>query len=384
MTFVLHATSSTGIRRGTLTTSHGVIETPVFMPVATKGALKAQTPAECANLDVQVLLANTYHLMLRPGHELIARAGGLHKFMRWNGPILTDSGGYQVFSLGERLLKSDRAPSSSRVSISEEGVEFRSHLDGTRWMITPERSIEIQQALGSDIMMCFDECPPHDASKRYHEESMERTTRWAKRCLERHRQCGGRIGESITNADQQLFGIVQGGLNNDLRVRHAHDLVDLGFDGYAVGGLAVGETNAAMYDVLDAVVPTLPGDRPRYLMGVGKPENILEAVKRGIDMFDCVLPTRNARHGTLYIGGAVPPDASSVEYTSVHLANERFREDFTILDSSCACLACTGGFTKAYLRHLLMAGEPLAMDLMTSHNIAFFMSLLESLRRIAG
>lgn len=374
--FTLLSTSSTGIRRGRLETPHGSFETPVFMPVATKGSLKALTPLALEELEVSILLGNTYHLMLRPGHERIRRAGGLHNFMRWNHPILTDSGGYQVFSLGERLKR--KGGKESLVHISEEGVEFRSHIDGSLHYLSPEQSIAVQQALGSDIMMCFDECPPHDASKAYHEESLQRTTRWAQRCQKQHTLHAS--DDSLPTPQQLLFGIVQGGLYPDLRRAHARTLIDIGFDGYAVGGLAVGESNEDLYAMLDAVVPELPDDQPRYLMGVGKPENILEAVRRGIDMFDCVLPTRNARHGTLYVGGVVEEDFSEVHYETIHIHNERYTEDFTVLDAQCSCPACVGGFTKAYLRHLFTAGEPLALQLATAHNIAFFMRFMRMLR----
>lgn len=378
MSFTFLQTSSSGIRRGTIHTQHGELQTPVFMPVATKGALKALLPLECEKLGVQILLGNTYHLMLRPGSDVIREAGGLHDFMQWKKPILTDSGGYQVFSLGERLER--KVKGTSRVRFSEEGVEFQSHLDGSKQMMTPESSIAIQQDLGADIMMCFDECPSHDAMKHYQRESMERTTRWAKRCKEQHTERILNSDVMLPNPEQQLFGIVQGGLHEDLRKEHAQQIVDIGFVGYAIGGLAVGETKEDMYRILDAVVPLLPEGQPRYLMGVGKPENILEAVKRGIDMFDCVLPTRNARHGTLYVGGDISSNLSGVEYMTLNIFNEKYKRDFTVLDESCECGACQGGFTKAYLRHLFIAQEPLALRLATLHNIAFIMRLMKRIR----
>lgn len=379
MSYTLLQQHTSGVRRGELSTAHGILQTPMFMPVATKASLKALTPRDLEQLETQIVLSNTYHLYLRPGHNVVREAGGLHSFMRWNKPILTDSGGYQVFSLGARLEQNTKG--SSRVKFFEEGVEFQSHLDGSRHMITPEKSIEIQQALGSDIMMVFDECPPHSASKEYQLASMERTTRWARRCKEQHER-GAEL--DLPNTEQQLFGIVQGGLHTDLRRHHAEQLQEIGFDGYALGGLAVGETNDEMYAVLSDIVSSLPADAPRYLMGVGKPENILEAVKYGIDMFDCVLPTRNARHGTVYVYNGVAADLSRVSYDTVHLTNTQFARDFSVLDEGCACEACSQGFTKAYIRHLFQTQEPLALRLATSHNVAFMMRLMRDIREIAA
>ncbi|MBN4063087.1 tRNA guanosine(34) transglycosylase Tgt, partial [Alkaliphilus sp. AH-315-G20] len=265
-----------GARLGRLHTPHGVIETPIFMPVGTQATVKAMTPEELKDIKAQIILSNTYHLYLRPGHKLIEKAGGLHKFMGWDRPILTDSGGFQVFSLGD-LRK-----------ITEEGVEFRSHIDGSKHFLSPEKAVEIQNSLGSDIMMVLDECPPPDADREYIKNSLERTTRWAKRCMEAHEN----------TEVQALFGIVQGGMFEDLRRQSASELLELDFPGYAIGGLSVGEPKPLMYEVLDYTAPLLPKNKPRYLMGVGTPDVLLEAVIRGMDMFDCVLPTRIARNGT--------------------------------------------------------------------------------------
>jgi len=335
---------SGGARRGTLKTAHGTIQSPFFMTIATAGAVKGLIPDEVRELGGEVILANTYHIHLRPGEDVVAKAGGLHKFMNWNGPILTDSGGYQVFSLSKiRKLKAD-------------GVEFQSHIDGEKIFLTPEKCIEIQQKLGSDIMMCLDECPPYPAERKYVEKSLELTTEWARRCRK------GRRSASLT------FGIVQGGMHADLREKSAKQLVKIGFDGYAIGGLSVGEPNNLMYEMLDATIPHLPEDKPRYLMGVGTPENILEAVERGIDMFDCVLPTRNARHGYLFTSKGI-----------VRIRNEQYKEDFTPLDKKCSCYTCKN-YTKAYLRHLFTSNEILSLRLNTLHNVAFYLDLMKKIR----
>lgn len=335
-------------RRGQLKTTHGNIETPFFMPIATAGAVKGLTTEAMRQLGAQILLSNTYHLHLRPGEELIERAGGLHKFMNWDGPILTDSGGYQVFSLSKiRKLKDD-------------GVEFQSHLDGSKIFLTPEKAVEIQQKLGSDIIMCLDECPAADKDRKYVEESLELTTRWARRCKESHTK--------LSAPSSKLFGIVQGGMHADLRKKSARQLTEIGFDGYAIGGLSVGEPNEVMYAMLDETVPELPEDKPRYLMGVGTPEDILEAVDRGVDMFDCVLPTRNARHGHFFTSKG-----------AVRIKNEMYREDFRPLDPDCTCHTCQN-YTRAYLRHLFMAQEPLFLSLATMHNLAFYLDLMKEIR----
>jgi queuine tRNA-ribosyltransferase len=347
--FELHSTSGNA-RRGSLKTAHGEIQTPFFMTIGTVGAVKGLVPEEIRDLGGQVILSNTYHLHLRPGEESVAKAGGLHKFMNWDGPILTDSGGYQVFSLAKiRKLK-------------EEGVEFQSHLDGSKIFLSPEKAIEIQSKLGSDIMMCLDECPGADKDRSYVEKSLALTTRWAQRCKDHHSSSAGRQGTRL------LFGIVQGGMHSDLRERSARELVEIGFDGYAIGGLSVGEESSVMYQMLEATVPELPEDKPRYLMGVGTPENILEAVERGVDMFDCVLPTRNARHGLLYTAGG-----------QVRIKNEKYKEDFSPLDPKCICYTCKN-YTKAYLRHLFISGEILSLRLNTLHNVAFYLNMMKGIR----
>lgn len=343
---LLHTCKQTGARRGRLHTPHGVIETPIFMPVGTKATVKAMTPEELKEIGSQIILSNTYHLYLRPGHELIAKAGGLHKFMHWDGPILTDSGGFQVFSLGE-LRK-----------ITEEGVAFQSHNDGSRHFISPEKAVEIQTALGSDIMMAFDECAPYPADREYVRKSLERTTRWAARCKEAH-----------WNTDKQaLFGIVQGGMYKELREQSVKELLELDFPGYAIGGLSVGEPKDLMYEVLDYTAPLLPVNKPRYLMGVGTPDCLIEGVLRGIDMFDCVLPTRIARNGT-----------AMTTLGKVVIKNKKYEEDFTPLDPNCSCYTCTH-YTKAYLRHLCKENEILSARLLTNHNLYFLLNLMSGIR----
>jgi queuine tRNA-ribosyltransferase len=334
-------------RRGVLKTAHGEIQTPFFMTIGTAGAVKGLIPDEVRQLGGQVILSNAYHLHLRPGEDIVKDAGGLHKFMNWDGPILTDSGGYQVFSLAKiRKLK-------------EEGVEFQSHLDGSKIYLSPEKAIEIQQKLGADIIMCLDECPGAHEDRKYVKDSLELTTRWAKRCKEYH---DSQKDKSL------LFGIVQGGMHSDLRKESARQLKEIGFDGYAIGGLSVGEPNQVMYEMLDETVPELPEDKPRYLMGVGTPQDILEAVERGIDMFDCVLPTRNARHGHLYTSKGI-----------VRIRGEYHKEEHIPLDPECDCYTCKN-YTRAYLRHLFNAGEPLSLRLNTVHNVAFYLNLMKNIR----
>lgn len=352
--FTLLNTSGATARRGILQTAHGPVQTPFFMTIGTVGAIKGLIPSEVRELGGEVILANTYHLHLRPGEDVVAKAGGLHKFMHWDGPILTDSGGYQVFSL------------SGIRKLSEEGVEFQSHLNGERIFLTPEKAVEIQLKLGSDIVMVLDECPAASQDRSYVEKSLELTTRWAERCKRKLLAVSSQ--QSANEKQPALFAIVQGGMHPDLRKRSAQQLMEIGFDGYAIGGLSVGEPNEVMYKILDEVVPVLPEDKPRYLMGVGTPQDILEAVERGVDMFDCVLPTRNARHGHLYTSVGV-----------VRIRNERYKEDFSPLDSECACYTCQN-FTKAYLRHLFMANEILALRLNTLHNVAFYQNLLRGIR----
>ncbi len=337
----------TKARLGKLHTPHGVIDTPVFMPVGTQATVKTMTPEEVKKLGAQIILGNTYHLYLRPGHKLIEEAGGLHKFMNWNGSILTDSGGFQVFSLG-KLRK-----------ITEEGVEFRSHIDGSKHFITPEKSIEIQNSLGSDIMMAFDECVPYPASKEYVKKSMERTTRWAKRCKKYHKDWN----------NQGLFGIVQGGMYKDLRKKSAEDIVELEFPGYAIGGLSVGEPKNLMCEMLDFTTPLLPKDKPRYLMGVGTPDYLFESVIRGIDMADCVLPTRIARNGTVMTSRG-----------KLVIRNAKYKKDFNKLDPECNCYTCTN-YSRAYIRHLFNVNEILGARLATIHNLYFLLNLMKNIRK---
>ena len=336
----------TGARLGRLHTPHGVIETPIFMPVGTQATVKAMTPEELKEIGSQIILSNTYHLYMRPGHDLIERAGGLHKFMNWDKPILTDSGGFQVFSLGP-LRK-----------IKEEGVEFRSHLDGSKHFLSPEKATEIQNALGSDIIMAFDECAPYPADRQYVKNSLERTTRWLERCKAAHKY----------PEKQALFGIVQGGMYKELREQSAKEITAIDLPGYAIGGLSVGEPKDMMYEVLDYTVPLLPEDKPRYLMGVGSPDDLLEGVLRGIDMFDCVLPTRIARNGT-----------AMTSQGKVVVRNASYAEDFTSLDPECDCYTCKN-YTKAYLRHLIKCNEILGARLLTIHNLHFLLKMMENVR----
>ncbi|QZY57056.1 tRNA guanosine(34) transglycosylase Tgt [Crassaminicella profunda] len=335
-----------GARLGRITTPHGTIETPIFMPVGTQATVKAMTPEELKEIKSQIILSNTYHLYLRPGHKLVEKAGGLHKFMNWDRPILTDSGGFQVFSLGD-LRK-----------ISEKGVEFRSHLDGSKHFISPEKAIEIENALGADIIMAFDECAPYPADRNYVKNSLERTTRWAKRCKEAHKNPN----------TQGLFGIIQGGMYKDLREQSAKEIIDLDFPGYAVGGLSVGEPKPLMYEVLEHTTPLMPKDKPRYLMGVGSPDCLIEGAIRGIDMFDCVLPTRIARNGT-----------AMTSVGKVVIKNAKYAEDFMPLDPNCDCYTCKN-YSRAYLRHLFKASEILSARLVTYHNLHFLLKLMENVR----
>lgn len=348
VTFELIKTSqNTKARRGRITTPHGIIETPVFMPVGTQATVKAMKPEDLKELGAQIILSNTYHLYLRPGHELIKAAGGLHTFMNWHRPILTDSGGFQVFSLGD-LRK-----------ITEEGVEFRSHIDGSKHMLSPEKAMEIQNALGSDIMMAFDECAPYPADRQYVKNSLERTTRWLKRCKDAHKNV----------EKQSLFGIVQGGMYQDLRYQSASEIVQLDLPGYAIGGLSVGEPKEIMYEVLDYTVDYLPQNKPRYLMGVGSPDCLFEGVERGIDMFDCVLPTRIARNGTAFTSNG-----------KVVIKNAAYERDFSPLDPDCDCYTCRN-YTKAYLRHIFKANEILSSMLLTNHNLYFLVNLMKKMQK---
>ncbi|RXZ84512.1 tRNA guanosine(34) transglycosylase Tgt [Paenibacillaceae bacterium] len=336
-----------GARLGRLHTPHGVIETPAFMPVGTQATVKTMSPEELKAMNAQIILSNTYHLFLRPGHKLVERAGGLHRFMNWDRPILTDSGGFQVFSL------------SNMRKITEEGVEFRSHLNGDKLFLSPEKAMEIQNSLGSDIMMAFDECPPHPAEHSYVKQSLERTTRWAERCLAAHAR----------PQDQALFAIIQGGMYEDLRKQSAKDLTSMDFPGYAIGGLSVGEPKPLMYEVLDYTVPLMPVQKPRYLMGVGSPDALLEGSIRGIDMFDCVLPTRIARNGT-----------TMTSQGRLVVKNAAYADDMGPLDPACDCYTCTN-YSRAYIRHLLKADETFGIRLTTFHNLHFLLQLMKDVRQ---
>jgi queuine tRNA-ribosyltransferase len=344
-------------RAGVLQTPHGAIETPVFMPVGTGGAVKAITHRDLVALGAQIVLGNTYHLYLRPGDELIARRGGLHRFMSWNLPILTDSGGYQVFSLGDRCR------------ITEEGAQFRSHIDGSAHLLTPESAADVQARLGSDIAMVLDECPAYPAPRSLVEAALARTTRWARRARARFLAlASGASAGTISNPGQAQFGIVQGGVYQDLRDRSIEETVEIGFDGYAIGGLSVGEPVEMMYDVVEHTAAALPEARPRYLMGTGMPDDLVEAVARGIDMFDCVLPTRNARNNQLFTRRGL-----------LNLRNARFAEDDEPPDQECGCYTCRS-FSRAYLRHLALSQEILGATLNTIHNLFFYLDTMRAVR----
>ncbi len=336
----------TRARRGTLLTRRGAVETPAFMPVGTQGTVKGMLPEQLKEVGAQIILGNTYHLYLRPGHERMARFGGLHRFMNWDRPILTDSGGFQVFSLGD-LRK-----------IDEEGVRFQSHLDGSAHILTPELSIAVQEALGSDIMMVFDECIPHPATRGYIAASTARSGRWA-----------ARSKAARTDASAALFGIVQGGMERDLRVQSVEGLLEIGFDGYALGGLSVGESAEVMYQVMDWSLPLLPVEKPRYVMGVGTPENLVEAVACGADMFDCVMPTRNARNGVLF-----------TSFGKISIKQACFTEDETPIDPDCSCTVCRN-YSRAYLRHLYQSKEILSSVLNTTHNLYYYLQLMQNMRQ---
>ena len=342
---LLHVCRQTGARRGRLHTPHGVIETPVFMPVGTQATVKTMSPHELEDIGAQIILSNTYHLHLRPGEDLVEKAGGLHAFMHWNRPILTDSGGFQVFSLAD-LRK-----------LREEGVEFRSHLDGSRQFLTPEGSIAIQEKLGADIIMQFDECSPYPCDYERAQAAMRRTLRWLERCM-----------RAKTREDQALFGIVQGAFYPDLRLECAREMAKLDLPGLGIGGLSVGEPKQVMYEMLEAINPVLPQDKPRYLMGVGSPDCLVEGVMRGVDMFDCVLATRVARNGTVFTHDG-----------RVVVKNAAYAEDFGPLDDSCDCYACQN-FSRAYIRHLFKAGEILALRLCSLHNLRFLVRMMEEMR----
>ena len=337
----------TGARAGILHTPHGVIETPVFMPVGTQATVKTMTPEELKAVGAQIILSNTYHLYLRPGHELVKEAGGLHSFMHWDRPILTDSGGFQVFSLGD-LRK-----------IREDGVEFRSHIDGSKHLFTPESVMEIENALGADIIMAFDECTPYPATYEYAKSSLERTTRWLKRCKEAHQRPD----------DQALFGIIQGSTFKELREQSAREITAVDLPGYGIGGLSVGEPAEKMYEMLECTLPLMPSNKPRYLMGVGAPDNLLEGVMRGVDMFDCVLPTRIARNGTVF-----------TREGKLVIRNAEYAHDFRPMEEGCGCYACQN-YSRAYIRHLIKANEILGIRLTTIHNIYFLTHLMQEMRQ---
>lgn len=342
-------------KRGRLETVHGTIETPVFMNVATVGAMKGAVSTEdLQNLKTQVVLSNTYHLHVRPGDEIVKKMGGIHKFMVWDKPILTDSGGFQVFSLaGLRKIK-------------EEGVYFNSHIDGRKIFMGPEQSMQIQSNIASTIAMAFDECPPHPATRQYMQNSVDRTTRWLERCKKEMDRLNSL--DTTINKSQLLFGINQGGTFEDIRIEHAKRISELNLDGYALGGLAVGESHAEMYDIIEKTVPYLPEDKPTYLMGVGTPANILESVERGVDFFDCVYPARNGRHGHAY-----------TNHGKMNLMNKKYELDDRPLDETCDCPTCRK-YSRAYIRHLLKAKEMLGLRLMVTHNLYFYNNMMEEIR----
>ncbi|MEW6615929.1 MAG: tRNA guanosine(34) transglycosylase Tgt [Thermodesulfobacteriota bacterium] len=342
---LLKKDSGSNARLGRVRTKHGEFITPAFMAVGTQGAIKSLSPQDLKEVGAEVICSNTYHLYLRPGHEVIRKLGGLHKFMGWDFPILTDSGGFQVFSLAA-LRK-----------ITEEGVYFQSHIDGSRHFISPEKSIEIQETLGSDIMMCFDECVSYPSSYAYTLNSVEMTGKWAERCKSTKR-----------SADSALFGIIQGGMFGDLREKSAESILEVGFDGYAIGGLSVGETRPMMYEMIMKTLPFLPENSPRYLMGVGTPEDLVESIGLGFDMFDCVMPTRNARNGMLFTSKG-----------KVLIKNARYIDDDSPLDDNCHCYTCEN-FSRGYLRHLLIANEILSPRLNTIHNLTYYFKLINEIR----
>ena len=400
---VIKKDNNSAKRVGILGTRRGVIKTPVFMPIATKGAVKNLTSEELKELGAQIILGNTYHLWLRPGDALIKKSGGLQNFMRWPGPILTDSGGYQVFSLGQKMwdnkarfatslstthaspargLRPERRSSldggprleEKKVKITDEGVEFRDPFDGQKYFLTPEKSIDIQLNLGSDIIMVLDECPPYPCSREQAAASVKRTTEWAKRCKKYFEK---KLKNKKPKERPLLFGIAQGSVFKDLRQQSARELLEIGFDGYAVGGVAVGEPRNYLKKVLEWTLPLLPKDKPRYLMGLGRPEEIVEAVNNGIDMFDCVIPTREARHGRIYKFKA--SRIKSDFYETLQINKTKFANDLRPLDENCSCFTCRN-FSRAYLCHLFKTGEALGMRLATIHNLKFYLELMEKLR----
>jgi queuine tRNA-ribosyltransferase len=347
--FDIKAQSSTSrARAGVIQTAHGKVETPIFMPVGTQGTVKSLTPEELLSAGAQIILGNTYHLYLRPGCDVIKQFNGLHRFMNWDGPILTDSGGFQIFSLA-RLAK-----------ISEEGVTFQSHIDGSRHLLTPEKAVEVQTCLGSDVIMCLDHCIQYPAEREPTRQALEITTRWAERCKV--------AWQGRTNGHSALFGIVQGGMFKDLREASSEALVSRGFEGFAIGGLSVGEPVETMLEIADFTLPKLPDEKPKYIMGTGTPENLIELVALGADMFDCVLPTRNARNGQVFS-----------QQGTLNISNAKYRYDADPLEPGCDCYTCRN-YSRAYLRHLYMAKELLAYRLNTLHNVYFFLNLMKQLR----
>ncbi len=370
---LIKKTKKSKARLGQLRTGHGVINTPFFMPIATRAAVKNLSPEELQALGAQIILSNTYHLFLRPGVEIIKKAGGLHKFMHWDGPILTDSGGYQIFSL------------SRRRKVESQGVKFQSGIDGKKFFLTPEKAVKIQKDLGVDIMMVLDECVPYPCQRQQIEQSVSRTSQWAERCLMAHRK------QPPKNNHQLLFGIIQGSVEQDLRTKSVKEIVALDFDGYAIGGLTVGEPVKQTYQMIKVVESGLPENKPRYLMGAGKPEQIIEAVKLGIDMFDCVIPTRNARHGLLYINKSRPAGrlvdsllnskSKTRFYQELHITNAKYKNDLAPLETGCQCYTCRN-FSRAYLRHLFMTNEPLGQRLATIHNLYFYLQLMKNIREV--
>ncbi len=340
-----HKDQGSKARRGLITTRHGHVRTPAFMPVGTQAAVKSLTSSDLCALDVQMIIVNAYHLYLRPGHDLIKKMGGVHRFMNWQGPVTADSGGFQALSL------------SKKRKILEDGISFQSHLDGSTHLLTPSRSIEIQEYLQADIMMCLDECPSSDSTKGDLKKAVENTTRWARKCKEAKKDHGS-----------ALFGIVQGGTSMDMRKRSACELMEIGFDGYSIGGLGIGERPEETYETTSLCTSLLPEEKIRYLMGIGKPVDIVEAVTRGIDLFDCVIPTRNARNGSIFTNKG-----------KIVIKNAQYSDDNGPLDNECECYTCLN-FTKSYLRHLFMAGELLAYRLLTLHNLSYYTSLMKRIR----
>ncbi len=344
---IIKKCNKTGARLGRVYTKHGYFDTPAFMPVGTQGTVKTMSPCELKDIGAQIILSNTYHLYMRPGPDIIKEAGGLHKFISWDSSILTDSGGFQVFSL------------NALRDISDDGVTFKSHIDGSKHFFTPEKSIQIQNSLGADIIMCFDECAPYPSSFEYVEQAVKRTTTWALRCKNAH----------ANSSEQALFGIVQGGIFKELREKSANELIDIGFPGYAIGGLSVGEPKEKMYEMLDYTVPILPEDKPRYLMGVGTPDYLIDGAIRGIDMFDCVFPTRLGRNGTVLTSKG-----------RIIIRDALYARDFSSLDPECDCYACKN-FSRAYIRHLLKCNEVLGIRLTTLHNVKFILDLMKKIRQ---